>query len=193
MMDNTPKTARFRSIECAVVILTITFGLALLLPAVYASREKARAHFCQENLRRLDTALKTYRALQGHNPSPNTWPVDLLPILTREPDEIVLSGIPMQKPRPSYLTCPSNPRSAKARPFEQISLYVAVQTEDENGDETWVFRDRSAKPVPTITDHWCVGIVLNDIQARAQLSRPGPHGNRYYQQSDGRGYDEGEM
>ena len=193
MMEDTPKTGAFRPIECVMVIFAITIGLALLLPAVYSSREKARAHFCQENLRRLDTALKTFRALQGHNPSPSAWPVELLPILAREPDEIVLSGIPMQKPRPSFLTCPSNPKSTETRPFEQISLYVAVQTVDENGDETWVFRDRSASPVRSMSDHWCVGIVLNDIEARAQLARPGPHGNRYYQQSDGRGYDEDEM
>ena len=104
-MEDTPKTGAFRPIECVMVIFAITIGLALLLPAVYSSREKARAHFCQENLRRLDTALKTFRALQGHNPSPSAWPVELLPILAREPDEIVLSGIPMQKPRPSFFFC----------------------------------------------------------------------------------------
>lgn len=192
MSEAPPTQSRITKTELAAVVIIVGGGLAILFPALYGSREKARAYFCQENLRRLDSALHTYVTLQQRFPDARSWPLDLLPILSRQPKQLSISGVPMQEPRPPYLTCPSNPESTVTRPFDQISLYVAIRSFDENGEESWVFRDRSAKPPMSTTDHWCVGIVLNDVESRQQLARPGPHGYGYYQQSDGRGYGEQE-
>lgn len=181
---NHPRTTRT---ELIAVVVAVVVLLGLLFPAIYTSRENARAFFCQENLRRLDEALATYRSFQGKNPNIYSWPLDLLPTLARSPTKYMPIGMPMQEPRPTYLTCPANPASTVETPFEQIGLYVAVQSVDQNGDETWKFRDRSADPIETPMDHWCIGIVLDEAEAKEQLLRPGPHSHQTYQQSDGSG------
>ncbi|MDG2383115.1 MAG: hypothetical protein P8N76_15715 [Pirellulaceae bacterium] len=173
--------------EVITVISVVILLLALLVPAIAISRENARAFFCQENLRRLDEALVTYHSFQGKNPNIYSWPLDLLPMLEKSQPKYSASGMPMQEPRPTFLTCPANPASKVETPFDQIGLYVAIQSLDKNGAETWIFRDRSIEPVETPMDHWCVGIVLDEAEAAAQLQRPGPHQNHSYQQSNGDG------
>ena len=108
--------------------------VALLLPAIQASRESARRSSCQSNLRQLLLAFHTHRDAQGAFPPARVnlsgkqhgWIVELLPFL----EEGNLAGIyrmdrdffsvdnelPAQTPL-VLATCPSTPQDAGSRLF----------------------------------------------------------------------------
>ena len=67
----------FSLVELLVVIAIAGVLLALLLPAVQASREASRRTQCQNNLHQLGMAMQAYHAAQGHFPpaflKPGNW------------------------------------------------------------------------------------------------------------------------
>lgn len=106
MVSGSPATHRmynqrggFSLVELLVVISIVALLLALLLPAVQASRDAARRTQCQNNLRQIGIALHAHHASQGHfpvgglewRPLPTSkqrqlaWSAFLLPYLEQEP------------------------------------------------------------------------------------------------------------
>src|SRR5688572_20514370 len=59
----------FTTVELLVVIAIIGILVALLLPAVLASREASRAQVCRNNLKQLALASLNHLATHGHFPS----------------------------------------------------------------------------------------------------------------------------
>ncbi len=62
------KTHGFTIVELLVVIAIIGVLVALLLPAIQAARESARATQCKNNMRQLSLAVLNYEAAQKHLP-----------------------------------------------------------------------------------------------------------------------------
>jgi prepilin-type N-terminal cleavage/methylation domain-containing protein len=82
------KRRGFTLVELLVVIAVLACLFALLLPAVQAAREAARAASCRSNLHQLGVAILDYEGRR-----------DCLP----EVDDVMLIGIPQ---------CPSNPEAS---------------------------------------------------------------------------------
>lgn len=109
-------------IELLVVLAIVAILVSLLLVAVQYSREAARRTVCQNNLRQLSLAMRSYADTRKRLPdtSPRDqaggWVVALLPFLEEQAlqDEFkarpALSGAnvsPLARKRPSLFTCPN--------------------------------------------------------------------------------------
>jgi len=87
-------------VEVLVVFAILACLIGLLLPAVQASREKARETVCRNNLHQLNLAVAHYAEAHKRLPAPNPsglvggWTIEILPFLeeTNLRDEIQ-SGI----------------------------------------------------------------------------------------------------
>lgn len=94
--------AAFTLVELLAVIAIIGLLLALLVPAIQASRESARRATCSNNLYQLGRAAAAYEAANGHFPpgsigsSAYSWVVMILPQLEQQSAYERLRGI--QKP-----------------------------------------------------------------------------------------------
>ncbi len=82
MNDSTSRTSgtsgsRLRSgitaVEVVIVLAVIGLLLSLLWPWIVSVREVARRRSCQQNLRRLGTALGSYHDVHGHLPAAAVW------------------------------------------------------------------------------------------------------------------------
>ena len=62
------RQAGFTLVELLVVIAIIGILIALLMPAVQASRESARRIACANNLKQLGTAIANYESVHGKLP-----------------------------------------------------------------------------------------------------------------------------
>lgn len=59
--------------------------VAILLPAIAAARDQARAVMCMSNLRQITTAAQAYAAdMKNRLPPPDSWPEKLLPYMGSE-------------------------------------------------------------------------------------------------------------
>lgn len=131
----------FTLVELLVVVVIISILVALLLPAIIGSRERARSAQCQNRLGEIGKACLTYESEKGFLPGYKnsfsavrglSWAAVLLPHIGRQDmwrlvrvgDFAPASGFP--KPDTSgfqiaELTCPSNPR-----PGQYAALGYAV-------------------------------------------------------------------
>ena len=128
IFSRTAATA-FTLVELLVVIAIIGILVALLLPAVQASREAARRMRCTSNLRQIGQALHNYHDSHGRLPyassfdsiDTGTWAAFILPQIEQQPlyDKLDFSW-PMFHPVnrdavttvvPAYI-CPSDPQGS---------------------------------------------------------------------------------
>ncbi len=134
MNDRQARRSAFSLVELLVVIAIIAILCALLLPAVQAARESARAAQCKSNLRQIGLALHQHHDTFGSFPaaflgrpdrwySSRTWTVSVLPYLEQAAlfDELDRSPAPFDEQTPwadqptattrktlSVYTCPSD-------------------------------------------------------------------------------------
>ena len=101
----------FTLVELLVVIAIIGLLIALLLPAVQAARESARATQCKSSIRQVGLAVHNYHDIHGRLPAgwiSNTptgtpgwgWMVSLLPQLEQAPlhDNLIKRNLPISDP-----------------------------------------------------------------------------------------------
>jgi hypothetical protein len=180
-------------IELAVIGLVLIGSCALLLPALAASRDTARANICRRNLRSLDLTMHDFIAGQGQLPSALTWPYELL----RYYESPTGRALPPKlndavQPRPVFYTCPARSDIGANAGDIQPMHYALVVDRNERvhaNRAEWKFRDRPLvieKKDPR--DHWFSGHELSPAEAEEQLkSHVGPHPGGSYLESDSRG------
>jgi prepilin-type N-terminal cleavage/methylation domain-containing protein/prepilin-type processing-associated H-X9-DG protein len=122
--DTKSKSTRiaFSLVELLVVIAIIGILIALLVPAIQASREASRRTQCQNNLHQIGSAMVAYHSAQRHFPpaflKPGNWgwSVWILPQMdevalyqTLNPNTAVLSVSPDTTGTIPAFICPSDP------------------------------------------------------------------------------------
>lgn len=138
--------------ELLVVISIIGMLMALLLPAVQASRESARRNACQNHVKQLGLAMLNHESAVGRLPSagwgyawtgdpdrgtglrqPGGWAYDLLPYLERTDLRAIGAGLPLAQKKAALRAmlqipleifyCPTR-RPAAPAPFDPILIPV---------------------------------------------------------------------
>jgi hypothetical protein len=193
MTAATQPTRSVTKMELAVLGAIVLGGLVLLLPALSASRDTARANLCRRNLRWMDLATRDYLDAQQRLPNALTWPYDLL---ARYQDGLGSNRRPsgltaVTTPRPMILTCPARPNVAAQDGTTQPVHYTLVVDRDQPSRShraTWKYRDR-----PLVIDEaerkaWYTGHELTPAQSEEQIqSSIGPHAGGAYLESDSLG------
>lgn len=138
----------FTLVELLVVVVIISILVALLLPAIIGSRERARSAQCQNRLGEIGKACLTYESEKGFLPGYKnsfsavpglSWAAVLLPNIGRQDmwrlvrvgDFAPASGFPDPATSGFQITeliCPSNPR-----PGQYAALGYAVNCGIEDG------------------------------------------------------------
>lgn len=116
----TPGRLGFTLIELLAVTAIVAILLALILPAVQASREAARKSQCLSNIRQISIAVTNYAATHGvYPPSGGTdeasFHVRILPYLEQDPlfrrfnfSLPMSQQAPLANQRPNIMACPSD-------------------------------------------------------------------------------------
>ena len=158
-------------------LLTVA-ALALLLPALPASRDTARANLCRRNLGALHQLTSDYLITHQRLPNAATWPVDLLPRLqfrgTGQQRNDVFSMA-----RPSYLTCPARVDPARAADEAEPSHYTLIVDRVARRGQAapmWSYRDAPVDLAPDQQSAWYIGRELTYVDSIRQLEQSrGPH------------------
>ena len=188
-----PSPARVSKAEVAILGVVVLCASSLLLPAMPASREAARANLCRRNLRWLDLATIDYIERKRELPEVS-WPVDLL---YRLQDPVDRARHRQDKDifrmsRPMFMTCPSRGDTATSdNPLEQTSHYTLVIDRDpriRRDRVRWKYRDRPMSLPKKERDAWYIGHELSWAEAEEQLqSSVGPHASGAFLESDAKG------
>ena len=164
--DSRPGRIGFTLVELLVVIAIIGTLVALLLPAVQAAREAARANTCRNSLKQLALALLNYDTSQDQlpglvNPIKNpsnpelgrrvSWTVMIFPYLeqnalweswsqrfpTSGSDEAFVNGkFTSFFPEISELLCPSDPADLRGTPLTSYIANAGQAIEDNSRNST---------------------------------------------------------
>ena len=132
------KQAAFTLVELLVVITIIGMLMAILLPAVGAATESARAAQCKNRVKQIALAMQSYEARTGAFPGYSdgreersglitySWTVAIMPDMERQDIYDQYQSLP-ERPYLDFLVCPSDP------PLKKVSLtsYVANAGLDE--------------------------------------------------------------
>jgi prepilin-type N-terminal cleavage/methylation domain-containing protein len=179
-------------VEIIVVLAIIAVLLGLLLPAVQASRERARESVCKNNLHQLNTALAHYAEAQRKLPPANAadmmggWAIEILPYLEESnlereiPRGVAIAAAPagLREP-PVIFQCPvraalDDPSSLEMRPAH----YVFVP---QGGRESFELYDAPLQ----LTVPWAASPELTSNEIQRQT---GPHHDGYFR---ARGFQQG--
>jgi hypothetical protein len=200
MTTATQPNYRISKLEVGVLAVIVAAGLVLLLPALPASREAARANLCRGNLRQLDLFTRDYiehqRALLPHLrnvPQHFTWASEFTLHMLSKPgrrsQDRVIDVFTM--PRPVKLTCPSQPDLLPTPGVPQAAHYTLVidWAENRRWDQTrWKYRDTPLVVGQQTRKAWYMDNEISWSEAEEQLRRSrGPHANGAFLESDSQG------
>jgi hypothetical protein len=179
-------------VEIIIVLGILAVLIGLLLPAVQASRERARESVCQNNLHQLNVALAHYSESQRKLPAANRpdvvggWTIEILPYVEESNLEqriqrgIAVSDAPdfLREP-PVIFRCPvreslDDPSSLAMRPSHYVFVPYGRRESFELYDSPF---DHS---VP-----WAAGPELTPAEIQRQT---GPHHDGYFR---ARGFQQG--
>jgi hypothetical protein len=164
--------------ELIVLVVLIVGALCILLPALPASRETARANLCRRNLRGLHQLTQEFVKSQHRLPDAATWPVDLLPRLQYQSgDRRHVDVFTMR--RPSYLTCPARVTATPVHGQTEPSNYEFIVDRDlvhRSQPSVWSYRDLPADLPESAQQPWYIGKELTFAAAEEQRQQSiGPH------------------
>ena len=149
---NVPRSA-FTIVELLTVMSIVALLIALLLPAVHATRETVRRTNCQSNLRQIGIALEQHVDLHRTFPEAARYPS----VTSSEPTLFEVLGDLVEEQQLVF-QCPSDSEyfQAEGTSYEYRSSRVAGKTRvqltsDKNLDETWVAYDFDHFHGPALT------------------------------------------
>ena len=123
-----PRMTGFTLVELLVVIVIIGMLVALLLPAVQASREAARRTHCQSNLRQIGLAMEQYLDLNRHFPNAAQLPS----VTPDKPDLVDVLGDFAEENRDLF-ACPNDDVYflTEGISYEYRALRIALKTREQ--------------------------------------------------------------
>ncbi|HEY3393152.1 MAG TPA: DUF1559 domain-containing protein [Lacipirellulaceae bacterium] len=176
-------TAGLSLLELIVVLFIISVMIGLLLPAVHATRAKARATACQNNVRQLGLALIRCVDTLKKFPDERRWTTDILKWMEEWPlaDEVA-NGIPQnaELPRPRLYRCPAQADVPSTVANVAVCHYVlTVDRKAPRAKEDqvpWELHDRERLSDDERYEPWYVGPEITFTEQREMFAtKTGPH------------------
>lgn len=170
-------------IELLVVLFIISVMISLLFPAVQATRAKMRATVCQNNVRQVGIALRSYIYTLKKFPERGLWTVDILRWMEEWPlAEEVAGGVPKNAvlPRPPLFHCPAQPDVPSSVPNVLVCHYVLTVDRPRQrvrGDKiSWDLLDRPRLVEDNQYEPWYIGPEITFAERTAMIAtESGPH------------------